>query len=207
MHVALPTLALLLLAALAPSASAQDTVTIYRCTDAAGNLTVQNGTPCPAGSTQTVRTLGGVSTASSPTATPVVRPLVAAPSAPGEAAPRVPSAAVVAPLAVPGVIPATTQPLPPALYECRAVGGGVVWADAPDPAERCAGLLTAGNGVCDVDLSTPCPSVAPSALCERWEQRLRTLELGSGLAASLTTRAEIARAQAVVTGSSCALTR
>ena len=40
MHVALPTLALLLLGALAPSASAQDTVTIYRCTDSAGNLTV-----------------------------------------------------------------------------------------------------------------------------------------------------------------------
>ena len=54
MHVALPTLALLLLAALAPSASAQDTVTIYRCTDAAGNLTVQNGTPCPAGSTHSL---------------------------------------------------------------------------------------------------------------------------------------------------------
>ena len=50
-----------------PAVSAQP-VTIYRCTDAAGTLTVQN-TPCPAGSSQSERQLTGV--ASSPeTATP-----------------------------------------------------------------------------------------------------------------------------------------
>lgn len=58
-------LSLLLAWMLPPQVSAQP-VTIYRCTDAAGTLTVQN-TPCPAGSSQSERQLTGV--ASSPEAT------------------------------------------------------------------------------------------------------------------------------------------
>jgi len=44
--------------ALSPSAMAQ-AVTIYRCTDAAGSLTIQNK-PCPAGSTQREQRMQGV---------------------------------------------------------------------------------------------------------------------------------------------------
>ena len=45
----LPAVALLGLIACATTqtASAQGTVVIYRCTDASGALTIQNGTPCP----------------------------------------------------------------------------------------------------------------------------------------------------------------
>lgn len=60
-----PATFLLLCLALPAIAAAQ--VTIYRCTDPAGTLTVQNK-PCPAGSSQSERQIGGV--ASSPGAAP-----------------------------------------------------------------------------------------------------------------------------------------
>ncbi|MBO9717691.1 MAG: DUF4124 domain-containing protein [Pseudoxanthomonas sp.] len=60
-----------------PPASAQP-VTIYRCTDAAGELTVQNK-PCPAGSTQREQQVQGV--ASSPASAIPPRPASPAPAA------------------------------------------------------------------------------------------------------------------------------
>jgi hypothetical protein len=48
--------ALLILAAAAPATRAADTVTIYRCTDAAGHLTVRD-TPCPKNQKQQTRTM------------------------------------------------------------------------------------------------------------------------------------------------------
>ena len=56
-----PFLSACLLAWLAWPAPAQP-VTIYRCTDSAGNLTVQNR-PCPAGTTQREQQLQGIATA------------------------------------------------------------------------------------------------------------------------------------------------
>ena len=57
--------ALLLAAALlayGPIAAAQDAATIYRCTAASGEVTIQNGTPCPAGAAITQHgTIGGFS--------------------------------------------------------------------------------------------------------------------------------------------------
>ena len=41
----------------ASGAVAQDTV-FYKCTDASGNVTVQNGTPCAAGMKQEIRRVG-----------------------------------------------------------------------------------------------------------------------------------------------------
>src|SRR5690606_40335412 len=45
----------LLFSLLGSPAQAQQQVTIYRCTDAAGALTIQNDEPCPAGQKQEVR--------------------------------------------------------------------------------------------------------------------------------------------------------
>jgi hypothetical protein len=68
--------AVLVLPCLALPAAASAQVTIYRCTDASGNLTVQNN-PCPDGSAQSERQMAGV--ASSPEA---ATPPAAAPRAP-----------------------------------------------------------------------------------------------------------------------------
>ncbi|GAB3512218.1 DUF4124 domain-containing protein [Pseudoxanthomonas daejeonensis] len=83
MHVSL----VLLLCTLAGTAAAQGT-TIYRCTDAAGELTVQNR-PCPAGSTQRQQQVQGVSSApagATPTAAPLPAPAAMPPPAPVPAA-------------------------------------------------------------------------------------------------------------------------
>lgn len=198
---------------LATAVHAQDAVTIYRCTDAAGNVTVQNDRPCPAGTTQSKRTLGGVPSAASPTAVPIparVLPLTpataatpAAASAPASAG-ESPMPAV--PFTMPGVLPAAPPPLPPALYECRAPGGGVRWADAADPFERCATLLATG-GACDVDTSVSCVAVPDAQRCERWARRLQDLQQAGGLDAGLPLHAEIARAEAVLSGPTCSPAR
>ena len=47
----------IVLLVLAPFAHAQQKDTIYRCTDARGALTIQNGTPCPKGSKQQVQVI------------------------------------------------------------------------------------------------------------------------------------------------------
>ena len=60
-HVCLLHACLLAWAASPVPASAQ-AVTIYRCIDAAGDLTVQNR-PCPAGTTQREQQLQGIATA------------------------------------------------------------------------------------------------------------------------------------------------
>ena len=64
----LPVLALLLLC-LPWSARTQETV-FYRCTDAKGNVMVQNGTPCAAGMKQEIRRIGAVSTVPVPARKP-----------------------------------------------------------------------------------------------------------------------------------------
>ena len=55
---AIAALGLALLLALAPrAASAQETV-FYKCTDAKGNTSLQNGTPCAPGMKQEIRRIG-----------------------------------------------------------------------------------------------------------------------------------------------------
>lgn len=54
---------------LAGAAVAQETV-FYKCTDANGAVTVQNGTPCAPGMRQEVRRVGGVQGAAAPAARP-----------------------------------------------------------------------------------------------------------------------------------------
>ena len=71
-----------------PLAAPAQPVTIYRCTDAAGNLTVQNQ-PCPAGSSQREQQLQGVASS---------------PSIPAAASPALVPASVPAPA---GAMPAT----------------------------------------------------------------------------------------------------
>ena len=52
-----PGLAALLLCFGTMHAACAQSVVIYRCTDASGALTIQNGTPCPKGSRQQVQTI------------------------------------------------------------------------------------------------------------------------------------------------------
>jgi len=71
--------ACLLLALLALFAGTAHATTIYRCTDAKGSVTMQNDTPCPAGSKQEVRQIGELPTAPAPVGKPAAAPVAKVP--------------------------------------------------------------------------------------------------------------------------------
>lgn len=175
----------LALSALAP-ASAQGVV-IYRCTDANGALTIQNGTPCPKGSKQERRVMEAAP--SSPAA-----PFVLPPSSPPPV--RVPPALRTPPLAP---SPATPPPAeesevavadadrlpPPWLYECRTHDDDSYLSENGEPKPRCVTLSTTGLGgviesgnntsACEMKIDQ-CQRVPDGALCEAWRRRLRSAE-------------------------------
>ncbi|KRD77015.1 DUF4124 domain-containing protein [Lysobacter sp. Root983] len=179
----------LALLALTGAAQAQQ-VTIYRCTDASGALTVQNDVPCPKGSKQDKRVIGSAPTTSTPPA--FVTPIGAAPAPPPNAAPKSPPATPMPASTAPAAPPASTAQRddsavsdrlpPPTLFECRTFDNDRYLSDKGDQPERCAPLQTYGvNGgpsagaACQM-VTDQCQRVADGALCESWRQRLRQAE-------------------------------
>ncbi|MCR6685871.1 DUF4124 domain-containing protein [Pseudoxanthomonas sp.] len=192
----LPLLALCLWA-IAPGAGAQ-AVTIYRCTDAGGNLTVQNQ-PCPAGSTQREQTVPGV--ASTPaTAAGMSAPASSAPppgfaepaaatAAPSGAGtqdrePRILDSATLA-REVPQPTPADSDRLPPPpLFRCQTYDGDSYLAEEAEQPPRCIGLRTVGldgnpaagaGQACEV-VRDQCARVADGGACEAWRRYAREAE-------------------------------
>ena len=151
-----------------------ETTVIYRCTDAAGAVTFQNGTPCPAGQTQQRRVVEMAT--SMPT-------YVAPPTAP-PAAPRVP---LISTLQAPATEQARTDepaPPPPALYTCRVHDNSTYWREDDTPPLRCRPLQTVGIGglpgmgagqACE-QVADVCTAVPEAALCSSWETRVREAE-------------------------------
>lgn len=171
----------LALLALAGAAQAQQ-VTIYRCTDASGALTVQNDVPCPKGHKQEKRVIGSAPTSSTPPAfvSPAVAPAAPAP-APAPPAPRE-AAAPAKPAPAAATAAAGDRLPPPMLFECRTFDNDRYLSDKGDAPERCAPMATVGlNGepsagaACQM-VTDQCQRVADGALCESWKQRLRQAE-------------------------------
>jgi len=117
---------LLILAGALPTALGADEVTIYRCTDAAGHLTLRD-TPCASNQKQQTRTMLRPRDAT----TPPVRPTP-----------------VRQPVAEPGVVPRTlvvraSRPL----YECIPPDGDPYTSDSPEGHPRWVPLWTLGYPV------------------------------------------------------------
>jgi hypothetical protein len=164
-------------------AHAQDTRTdtIYRCTDARGALTIQNGTPCPKGSKQQVQTVEA----------PMVIPRYEAPPAIVTQVPEPPPAPAPAPAeperpqAPPPVRLADAQRLPPPpLYQCSTWDNDRYLSEDPEPKPRCVALQTtglsgdpnrAGGQACEMKYDL-CARVPDGAACEGWKQRQREIE-------------------------------
>ncbi|QSX74033.1 DUF4124 domain-containing protein [Lysobacter arenosi] len=209
---------LLLLLAVAPFAQAQ--VVIYRCTDASGAVTMQNGTPCPKGSTEVKRAVEAApsqsraqflsgSTTPAPVA-PVAPPPAAAPAA------ATPVAAAPAPAAP--AVPATDRGLrtpPPPLFECRTWEGHRYLGDDAQPPPRCIPVAVTGLGgtnataaagsACQM-VDDQCQAVPDALLCQGWTQRLNDVEsqsVGGGDNRAYA-QAEARRLRAIIDGSSCA---
>lgn len=217
---------MLLLAAC--GAQAQGKVVIYRCTDAIGQLTVQNNVPCPKGSTQEKRVIEDAPVSSAPPTVitgpgqyaypappaPPMHPAVSSQlpqvARPPQSLPS--SAAVASPLPKANIADADRLP-PPALYECRTYDNGRYLSDTDKPPQRCAPLQTTGLGsvgpgvgvACQM-VDDQCQRIADERLCESWKQRLREAEsaLRFGRADSRDASAgEFARIQRIVVESTC----
>ena len=173
-----PRMACLLLscgfAAAPATATAQAQVVIYKCTDAAGNVTLQNDTACPPGVREERR---------------VVEPPPALPAyVPREA--RMPEvvAAEQARLAerierlVPAPVPPGERKPPPPLYQCTTWEGKQYLTGEATPQTRCAPLQVVGiagttppAAACERVADT-CEPVPDEALCRAWKRRVDEAE-------------------------------
>ena len=155
--------------ALPSPARAQSDITIYRCVDASGAVTLQNDVPCPKGSQQTLRKVGVLPTLPAPPAT-VIKPQAAA-SAP----PPVPATPAPEPLA---------RNAPPPLYQCRTWDERDYLGDTAEPPATCAPVQSIGiDGSTELAAGTTCEmrqdscvAVPAEQLCASWKKRVDEAE-------------------------------
>ena len=150
--------------ALCPQARAENDITIYRCVDASGAITLQNDVPCPKGSQQTLRKVGVLPTLPAPPA-PVVKPPAVAPAAPPAPEPVVRTA-------------------PPALFQCRTWDERDYLGETAEPPATCAPVQSIGiDGSTELAAGTTCEmrqdicvAVAAEQLCMSWKKRVDEAE-------------------------------
>lgn len=153
--------------ALCPRAHAENDITIYRCVDASGAVTLQNDVPCPKGSQQTLRKVGVLPTLPAPPA-PVVKPPAAAP--------------------VPPPVPPAPEPVvrnaPPALFQCRTWDDRDYLGETAEPPATCAPVQSVGiDGSSELAAGTTCEmrqdtcvAVPAEQLCASWKKRVDEAE-------------------------------
>ncbi|MGQ4660456.1 DUF4124 domain-containing protein [Lysobacter sp. F6437] len=161
-------------------AGAQDSVVIYRCTDASGAVTVQNDVRCPKGSRQERRV---IETAAAAPYTPPVEPAVPPPEPAAPVEPTPASAVIEAPppdAPSDPSVPLAERTPPPPLFACKTWNREEYFSDSTTPAQRCAPMQTTGLGgdpaqgagaACMV-VSDFCQPVPEAALCESWRDHL-----------------------------------
>ncbi len=198
----------LLAALLLPaSAAVAQKVVMYRCTDAAGALTVQNDMPCPKGSKQDRRVIDYVPVVAAP------RPAATAPAPSARPAPAIVEVPR-SPSRVAALIADGDRLPPPVLFECRTFDNDRYLSDDGLPPQRCAPMTTTGIGggsgpsageACQM-VSDQCQRVADGALCENWKSRLREVQAALRFGRRDNrddAQAEVDRVERVVNESTC----
>src|SRR5690606_17067232 len=196
----------LLVALLGFPAQAQHQVTIYRCTDADGALTIQNDEPCPAGQKQEVREVDV------PPPMPAYVPreqripdVVAAERAKQEAATL---------QAITPTVPVEERTAPPGLFQCTTWDKVEYLTDAEEPTERCApmrvvghdGRPQAGIGTACQKTVDQCTAIPEDELCDAWQRRVNEAEFRwkfARAAADDPMRIEYERLAAALANSTC----
>ena len=165
--------ALLLIASDALPARAA--VVIYRCTDANGAVSIQNDTPCPAGSKQVRRVLETPPPGSEPPAFVPAPAIVPDPPPPPPPEPSTPAPDPVRAQADGERLP------PPPIFECTTYDNDHYLSDDGTPSERCVVLEVTGIGdgaapgvgaACQKQTDT-CQRVPDGAACDAWKRRER----------------------------------
>jgi hypothetical protein len=174
------------LPAAAQDAAAPRALAIYRCTDAAGHVTLQNDVPCPRGSRQERQVVDV------PPPLPAYVPREERMPA-NVAAERADEAKAIAAAIQPlsaagepagdGAAAAAKPGPPPALYACRAWDGSETLTESATPQERCAPLRVVGldgsvrndAAACE-KIADACAPVAAGDLCQAWRRRVDEAE-------------------------------
>ena len=172
------TIGIAFLLAVAPCAPfAQETV-FYKCTDAKGNTSLQNGTPCAPGMKQEIKRVGSVRTVPVPAAKPKAEApppapvygefvLVSGPNMKRKPAPE-----------------AAALPPPPPLFQCKTWEGETYFGETDKPEPRCVALQVTGidgsnalgaGSACEMKYDE-CTATPVEQLCEAWLRRLDEAE-------------------------------
>lgn len=184
-------------------------VIFYRCTDAAGALTLQN-MPCPKGSTQEKKIMQPVNTvpmgvaSTAPAAAIADRILSADPTADAAAA-----ASSNAPRSDTSLLP------PPHLFQCTTHDRDTYITESSESQSRCVAMRTVGldgnpntgaGQACEVVRDT-CARVADADLCAAWKKRLGETEVAWRFARpdnAAANQADHLRVQRILDETSCA---
>lgn len=207
------TLSAVALALCLPPALAQDDSTIYRCTSATGEVTIQNGTPCPAGSRQEIRRVQPLPSQPPPEVAPAPTVLsapppqadfvqVAGPQDEPIAAPDRPDLPQPARLADADRLP------PPPIYRCETWDNDSYVSEDPAPKPRCVRLDTGGVGAACENKYDLCARIGDQGACAGWKRRQREIESAWRYARGADKPAlqeEFARVTKILTDSTCAL--
>ena len=170
-------LAGLLLLLAVPVLPAQETV-FYKCTDAKGSVSMQNGTPCAAGMKQEIRRIGEVKTVPVPARRAEVE---AAPAAPVYGTFELVSGPNMARTPAPE---AAGLPPPPALFQCTTWQRDSYFGETATPEPRCAPLDVVGidgsralgmGQACEMKEDS-CVEVPADQLCDTWYRKLDQAE-------------------------------
>ena len=201
----LPSAALLLVAMAAP---AQETV-FYKCTDASGTVSLQNGTPCAPGMKQEVRRIGEVRTVPVPKQQPEAD---APPPPPAYGTFELVSGPHMKRTPAPE---AAGLPPPPPLFQCTTWDGDPYFGERDDPPPRCAPLQVVGidgsaergmGQACEMKHDA-CTAIPEPQLCAAWYRRLDEAEFKLRYAADADRgerQAAFDAAQAKIKASHCA---
>jgi len=177
-------LCIALACALASGGSQAATTVIYRCTDAAGAVTFQNGTACPPGTQQQRRVIDipAAMPAFQPpprTDTPPAVPLISTHVVPERDTATTAQAGDGA-----AVEPTGERTPPPPLFACKVYDQSVYYREDDTPPARCRPLQTVGIGnlpgmgagqACET-VADVCTAVPEDALCRLWDTRVREAE-------------------------------
>jgi hypothetical protein len=186
---------------------------IYRCTDASGAVSIQNDTPCPAGSRQEIRRVEALpSMPPAPSIAPAETRLapppqadfvqVAGPADERIAAPERPDLPRAARIADDARLP------PPPIFQCETWDNDSYVSEDPAPKPRCVRLDTAGVGQACETKYDRCARIGDKAACDGWKRRQREIESSWRHARGNERPAlqeEFARVTRILTDSSCAL--
>lgn len=150
-------------------------VVIYRCTDAAGNLTIQNDVACPAGTRQQKQTVDV------PPSLPAYVPREERMPAVVEKEEARATAALEQVLPAP--VPEAERVPPPTLFQCTAWDHASYLTEDATPRESCAPLQVVGldgnarpgASACE-KIADQCTAVPAEGLCHAWKQRVDEAE-------------------------------